>query len=165
MSGSSSNAQDGIFWIVYALSVPWLESLEQSEVPPAPTETWVSALKTLLGHLVHFFGFRKKTLKPKEAMGHVGKRPPRCQLSVVSPTSLPFPRVSVLLRKCPLSPMATSSPRWYDKAKNKGRPSLGVFAPLQPGGLAGSQPQNTHHGPSETINRDNHVFNNRLEFV
>ena len=87
--------------------------------------------------------FRKKTLKPKEAMGHVGKRPPRSQLSVVSPTSLPFPRVSVLLRKCPLSPMATSSPRWYDKAKNKGRPSLGVFAPLQPGGLAGSQPQNT----------------------
>ena len=139
-------------------------SAEQSEVPPTPTDTWISALRAL-GHLVQFSSFQKKTLKPKEAMGQTGTRFPRSQVRALPATSPPLPRVSVLLRKYPSAPTATSSPKRCDKARNQSGPSLGVFTPLYPRGLAGSQHQNTHRGPSETINRDNHVFNNRLEFV
>ena len=136
-------------------------AVEQSEVPPASVDTWTLALRAL-GHLVQFSSLQKM-LKPKEATGQTGPRPPRRRVSALSTTSPPLPRSLSSFRSIPpsllpppplggvTSPEIRADPLWGSSLLSE---SLGQL----------SAPNN-HLGPSETINHDNHVFNNCPEFV
>lgn len=136
-------------------------SAEQSEVPPAAVDTWTSALGAL-GHLVQFSSLQKM-LKPKEAAGQTGPRPPRRQVSALSTTSPPLPRSLSSFRSTPPSPRPPPPLGGVTSPEIRADPLWGSsFLSESLGRLSAP---NTHLGPSETINHDNHVFNNCLQFV
>ena len=136
-------------------------SVEQSKVPPATVDTWTSALGAL-GHLVQFSSLQKM-LKAKEAMGQTGPRPPRCQVSALSTTSLSLPRSLSSFKSIPPSPLPPPPLGGVTRPEIRADPLWGS-SPLSER-LGWLSAPNTHLGPSKTINHDNHAFNNCLEFV
>ena len=162
LGGSSSISHDGIFWIVCALSVPCFESFCGTKRSSSSRSGYLDFSPRSTGSSGSILQFTEDA-EGKEAMGQTGPRPPRCQASALSTTSLSLPRSLSSFTSIPPSPLPAPPLGGVTRPEIRADPLWGS-SPLSES-LGRLSAPNTHLGPSKTINHDNHAFNNCLEFV